>query len=113
MYNGGATGEAGVAGIMRVEFGYIAEGVTYRAVAEDADKFWGKCIRIRTFDTGGGTRERISFSCHPEFDGFEEMQGKTLEELAAIAIDRLNAGEFAEALESARRTGIELLVRFN
>ncbi len=98
---------------MRIEFDYIAEGDPYRAVAKDADRFFGKGVRVTIFETSGKTRNQMSFVCHPEFHGYDEMQGKSSKELAMIAIERLNAGEFVESLKEVRGLGMELLFRFN
>ena len=98
---------------MHKEFYYTTGGVTYRGVAERADRPWGNGLDVKTFDTQGNPRDSMNFVCHPEFDGFDELQSKSTEELLALAIDTLNSGEFETSLQSAREVGMTLGLRMN
>lgn len=98
---------------MQKEFSYTVGGMTYRGIAEQADRPWGNGLDIKTFDAQGNLRDLIGFACHPEFDEFDELQNKTADELLALAIDTLNSGEHETSLQDARQHGLKLLLRLN
>lgn len=98
---------------MQKEFSYIVDGMTYRGIAEQVDRPWGNALDIKTFDAQGNLRDLIGFACHPEFDGFDELQSKTADELLAHAIEILNSGEIETSLQDARQHGFTLLLRLN
>lgn len=98
---------------MQKEFNYTVGGVSYRGIAKRADLSWGNGLAIKTFDTRGEPRDLVTCVCHPEFDGFDELQNKSTEELLALAIDMLNSGEFEKSLQSAREVGMTLVFRLN
>ena len=98
---------------MQREFNYTVGGVTYRGIARRADLSWGNGLATKTFDTQGNPRDSISAVGHPEFDGFDELQSKSTDELLALVIDTLNSGELETSLRSAREVGITLRLRLN
>ena len=98
---------------MQKKFKYTVGEFLCRGVATRADLFFGHALDIKTFDVQGNPRDSISFACHPEFDGFDEVQSYSTEELLALAIEILSSGELEESLGEIRPHGLTLYLRFN
>ncbi|MGY3453377.1 hypothetical protein [Bradyrhizobium sp. USDA 4353] len=85
----------------------------YRCVGSRVDRHWGHALELSLHDRDSGdVLYEIVFACQPAFDGYDELQALSTEQLSALAQARLESGTLDELLTQARAAKLRLLVRF-
>ena len=94
-------------------FTYTENGISFEALAREANTSWGKGVSIQIIDSDGAVRNRLKFMVHPEFPRFEEFQSRTFPELLDEAKAQLNSGQLTVSLSEVSEVGLELLIALN
>ena len=94
-------------------FIYTENGVSFEALACEANRSWGKGVAIQIIGSDGAVRNRVTFVVHPEFPRYDEYQSRTFEDLLGEAKAQLNSGQLTVSLSDVAEAGLELFVAFN
>ena len=95
------------------EFTYIAESIEVRGSVEPHYASWGRGLTIRIYKPNGTLQDQVVFMNHPEFDGFDESERLSEDELTLLVIERLNSGIYVEEMRSARKHNAIVYFRIN
>ena len=99
--------------IMNHEFTINIEEEHYNYQLIENNSFYGNGIKVFIQSKTGLPLNTICYSCHPDFERYDEYQSKSNVELARIVMTRISKDMETDNYMKATENGIGLLLAIN